>query len=172
MWRKLRTNENVECHAGVSMITIRSSEFIRSAIAMAAALGLCACSAIDQPQAQPKVNMTSAPASEAVAPPAAAPISTPPAKPVVREQDFSEAIRAFYGCLGRAANELDTTGADAREAGKALISACADERAKSIAAWSRGRPARLQAEYAKQRDPDDLEVATNLILNRRAKSGN
>lgn len=140
---------------------------------MAAALALCACSAIDQPQAQPKVNMTSAPASQAVAPPPApAPAPAPVAKPVAREQDFSEAIRAFYGCLGRAANELDTDGTDAREAGKALIAACAEERAKSIAAWSKGRPAKVQADYAKQRDPDDLEVATNLILNRRAKAGN
>ncbi len=169
MWRKLRTNANVECHAGVSMITIRSSEFIRSAIVVAAVLGLCACSANDQP----RVNITSAPAPELAPPPATpAPVSIPVAKPAVREQDFSDAIRAFYGCLGRAANELDTTGADAREAGKALIAACAEERAKSIAAWSKGRPAKVQAEYAKQRDPDDLEVATNLILNRRAKAGN
>lgn len=118
--------------------------------------------------------MTSAPAAaEPVAAPAPAPTPAPlpVAKPTVREQDFSEAIRAFYGCMGRAANEIDIPEADAREAGKALIAACGEERARSIAAWSKGRPAKVQAEYARQRDPDDLEVATNLILNRRAKAG-
>lgn len=153
------------------MITIRSCGFVRRTVVMGAALGLCGCSAIDQPPANPAVNMTSAPvATEPVAPPPA-PAPVPIAKPAVREQDFSDAIRAFYGCLGRAANELDTTGAEAKEAGKVLIAACAEERAKSIAVWSKGRPPKVQAEYAKQRDPDDLEVATNLILNRRAKAG-
>lgn len=155
------------------MMNIRSSGILRRAAVVAAALGLSACSGFSQPQA-PEVNMTSAPAAvEPVAPPAPAPTPAPlpVTKPTAREQDFSEAIRAFYGCMGRAANEIDIPEADAREAGKALIAACGEERARSIAAWNKGRPAKVQAEYARQRDPDDLEVATNLILNRRAKAG-
>ncbi len=155
------------------MINIRSSGIVGRAIVVAAALGVCACSAFTETQPPPEVNMTSAPAQpEPAPPPPPPPVPVPVAKPAVREQDFSEAIRAFYGCLGRAANELDTAGADPTEAGKTLIAACAEERAKSIAAWSQGRPAKVRAEYAKQRDPDDLEVATNLILNRRAKARN
>lgn len=140
---------------------------------VAAALTLCACSTTPPPQ----VEMTLAPAAipeahpHAPPPPPPASLAPPDRATAIRQQDFSEAIRAFYGCLGRAANELDTTGSDPREAGKTLIAACNEERTKSIAVWSKGLPAKAQAEYARQRDPDDLEVATNLILNRRAKSG-
>jgi hypothetical protein len=152
------------------MMDFPSGGFLNRTIVVAAALGLCACAVAPQPQ--PEINITSAPAApEPIAPPPPPAPPPPTDKAVVRDQDFSDAIRAFYGCMGRAANELDTDGADPKEAGMALIAACAEARAKSIAAWSKGRPTKVQAEYAKQRDPDDLEVATNLILNRRAKAG-
>lgn len=153
------------------MTDFRSGGIVNRAIVMAVTLGLGACAM--PPQEHPQVNITSAPsAPEPITPPPPPAPPTPVDKMAVRDQDFSDAIRAFYGCMGRAANELDTEGVEPKEAGKALIAACAEERAKSIAAWSKGRPQKIRIEYAKQRDPDDLEVATNLILNRRAKVGN
>ena len=154
------------------MTDLRSSGIAGRAMMVAAALALCACSGTPPPQAATTLAPT-VPEALPHAPPPPPPASpAPPDKATaIRQQDFSEAIRAFYGCLGRAANELDTTGSDPREAGKTLIAACNEERAKSIAVWSKGLPAKAQAEYARQRDPDDLEVATNLILNRRAKNG-
>ena len=151
------------------MMDYRSGGIVHSAVVMAAAIGLCACAIVSQPQ--PEVEITSAPVAPApITPPPPPAPPTPSDKTMVRDQDFSDAIRAFYGCMGRAANQLDTDGTDPKEAGKVLIAACSEERAKSIAVWSKGRPAKIQAEYAKQRDPDDLEVATSLILNRRAKA--